>query len=357
LQVESIPNPTTAVPPPPRPRVARPGLLNFGLFFAATAWYFCARAIAESASRGLAMRFDLSDAQPLVQAALLLFLVVVGFALLRVIEHRDAPLRDAIGLPKRATAGAEWATGAAIGWGLAVAAILPMVVTRGLSVHLWTAPRAFELAGFSLATLAIATLARDVGVFGYGFQRLVDAMGPVRATILMAVFAAIDHSLDAAGSSAVITIAVLTAVLVSLCWLRTHAVWLTWGLHFAWAAAAGVLFGLPLGGDTSFSSVVDARAAGPLWLTGGVYGPAAAGISILLALAAIPILVKVTSDWAWDYTRKPIVAAGYDVTIAPPAAHVAMEQAALAAAPAAAGALVQILPVTPQGRTVGGSSE
>jgi len=327
------------------------------LFIAATAWYFCARAIAGSASRGLAMRFDLSDAQPLMQAALLVFLVAAGLALLRVIERRNEYLRAVIGLPKRATAGAEWGMGAAIGWGLAVASVLPMALARALSVHLWTAPRAFELGALSLATLALATLAHALGVYGYGFQRLVDSVGPVRATIMIAAFGALVHSLEPGQSSASLTVAVLSAVVVCLCWLRTHAVWLTWGLHFAWAASTGVLFGLPLGGDTSYSSVVDARAGGPLWLTGGVYGPAAAGISILLVLVAIPVLVKVTSDWAWDYTRPPIIAAGYDVTIPPPAAHVAMEQAALAAVPAVPGALVQILPATPQGRAVDGASE
>jgi len=62
-------------------------------------------------------------------------------------------------------------------------------------------------------------------------------------------------------------------------------------------------------------------------------------------VVGIVVLVRVTDDYAWNYTRAPIIPAGYDVTIAPPAAHVAMEQAA-AVNPAS---LVQILPATPQG--------
>jgi len=110
-----------------------------------------------------------------------------------------------------------------------------------------------------------------------------------------------------------------------------------------------VLFGLPLGGDTSLASVVDTRTGGPLWLTGGSYGPGAAAFSILLLLAAIPVLVRVTGDYAWNYTHPPIIPAGYDVTVPPPAAHVAMEQSAAAGQPVNPGSLVQILPVTPQG--------
>jgi hypothetical protein len=115
-----------------------------------------------------------------------------------------------------------------------------------------------------------------------------------------------------------------------------------------WAASTGALFGLPLGGDTSFSSVFDTRTIGPRWLTGGGYGPEGALFSIVLLLAAIPVLVRVTSDYAWSYTHPPIIPAGYDVTIPPPAAHVAMEQAG-ESQPVNPASLVQILPAAPQG--------
>ncbi len=313
--------------------------------------------LADSASIGLAQRFDLGDFQPLMQALFLLFLVVCGFALLRSIERRIAPLRLTLGFPKRATSREEWATGAAIGWGLAICSVVPMVLTRSLNMHLWTAPRAFELLGISLATLAVATLAHTLAVFGYGFQRLIEATGQVRATLILVGLAALEVALTPAfyetpgGTRLLVTM--LGATLLCLCWTRTHGLWMVWGLHFAWAAATGVLFGLPLAGDTSFASVVDTRAAGRVWITGGDYGPAAAFFSVLLLIAAIPILVRVTSDYAWKYTHPPIIPAGYDVTIAPPAAHVAMEQAA-AAQPVS---LVQILPAAPQAPAVGGSQE
>jgi membrane protease YdiL (CAAX protease family) len=344
-------SPTTAVAPPPvaatpaaRPR-QRPRTLQLALFIAAVSWYFCARQLAQSAAEGLAYRFDLGDEQGLIQAILSLFLVIVGIALLRGIERRRAPLRMVLGLPRRKTSREEWATGVAIGWGLAVASVIPMALARTLNVQLWTSPRAFLLVGLSVATLGAVTLAKDMGVHGYAFQRLIDAIGPVRATILMALLAAVYTAFKPGTSLTAITVGVLSSVLLSLCWLRTQGVWLMWGLHFAWAASTGVLFGLPLSGDPSFSSVVDTRAAGPLWLTGGDYGPAAATLSIFFLLAAIPILVRITTDYAWDYTHPPLIPAGYDVTIPPPAAHVAMEEAQ-AFQPAS---LIQILPAASPG--------
>jgi hypothetical protein len=152
-----------------------------------------------------------------------------------------------------------------------------------------------------------------------------------------------------------ILVEMLATLLLCLCWHRTHGLWLLWGLHFAWAASTAVLFGLPIGGDIAFASIVDTRATGPVWLTGGAYGPAAAAISILLLAAAISVVVRVTGDYAWNYTHPPIIPGGYDVTVAPPAAHVAMEQAA--AQPVNPASLVQILPATPPRPTPDSASE
>jgi hypothetical protein len=69
---------------------------------------------------------------------------------------------------------------------------------------------------------------------------------------------------------------------------------------------------------------------------------------VALAIGLI-VLVRVTRDYAWNYTHPPIVPGGYPMEAKPPAEHVAMEQAAQSRPPA----LVQILPATPQGPTAG----
>jgi hypothetical protein len=358
-------NPTTAVPPPPRPvssalrQRSRSG--QFAVFLAALLWFLCARLLSVSAANGIALRFNLDDEVSLFAGCFLLFLLICGFTLLRAMERRRAPLRLTLGLPRRKTSGEEWAIGAAIGWGIAMMAVLIMALSRSLNVEFWIAPRAFELLTLSLVTLAVTTLAWSIAIFGYGFQRLIEAAGPVRATVVIVVFAAIHAAfvptLFGTPDGVRILFEMLGALLLCLCWFRTHGLWLGWGLWFAWAASTGVLFGLPLAGDSSFSSVVDTRASGPAWLTGGSFGPAAAVFSILLVLAAIPILIKATAGYAWDYTHPPIIPGGYDVTIPPPAAHVAMEQSALAAGPVNPASLVQILPVTPQSPVAGNPHE
>jgi hypothetical protein len=136
-------------------------------------------------------------------------------------------------------------------------------------------------------------------------------------------------------------VAFLMSLLFSLAYLRTHALWLPWGLHFAWSACTGVLFGLPVGGSIAYNSIVDTSASGLGWVTGGLYGPEGSLFTAFAVLVGMGVLYALTRDLAWVYTHPPIVAAGYPMDVAPPPEHIKMEQAA---APAP---LVQILATTP----------
>ena len=320
--------------------------LQLAVFGTCAAWFVSSEILAGRAARGLANHFDFDSGCQLLSSVFLLFLLTIGFSLLNTISHRYDSLRSVLGLPKRPTAREEWVIGAAIGWGIVVLAVLPMALAGTLYVHLWTAPRAFWLLLLNLATFAVAALAEEVAFRGYPFRSLIEALGSPGATVIMAILFGVVHMLnnDATWTSVLITM--LAGVLLSVAWLRTHGLWLPWGLHFAWNASMGIVFGLPVSGTTDFSSIVQTRARGPLWLTGGYYGPEAALFTVVAIGVGIIVLVRLTRNYAWDYTYIPVVAGGYPMEAQPPAAHTAMEQQARPAA------LVQILPTTPQTRSV-----
>jgi uncharacterized protein len=325
-------------------------ILQLALFVTSAAWILCAQAVAARAAQGFALRFYFLPGRPLLAALFFLFLLALGFSILQSIFQRRTSLRDVLGLPKRSTAGREWTLGAAIGWGSMVLAILPMTLAGDLRVSFWASPRSFWLLLVNLATIAAAALAEEVAFRGFPYRRLIEAIGPVSATIAMSIFFGLLHALNPNATMGSVLVTMLAGLLFSIAWLRTHGLWLPWGVHFAWNASMGLLFGLPVSGITAFSTVVQTRAVGPLWLTGGDYGPEGALFTFLVLFIAIGILVRLTRDYAWQYTHRPIVAAGYAMDAPPPAAHVAMEQQARPAP--AAPSLVQILPVTPQSRSV-----
>jgi len=286
--------------------------------------------------------------EPLYRIALL-GLLLGGYSVMEIVlEGRHDALR-AMGFVRRATAVREWALGALLGWGMVVGAVLPMVLCGALQTSLWTEPRAFYLLALNLVVIAAGSLAAEVAFRGYAFQRLIDGVGPGWATGIMAVFFGWMHMRNHGASMSSLLVTMLAGVLLSIAYLRTHALWLPWGLHLAWNLSLGVVLGLPVSGNTDFATVIQTTATGPLWLTGGGYGPEAAAGTLVVLVIGIAVLVRATRDYAWEYTHRAIVAAGYAMDVAPPKAHVEMEAQA-----AAEPKLVQILPTTPTNSRVGG---
>ncbi len=322
--------------------------LQLALFGTSLTWFISSKVIAGRSANGITQRFNVEPSQQLLAALFLLFLLAVGFSLLNTIARQYSSLRDILGLPQRPTDRTEWLQGAAIGWGMVVLAVLPLALSGSLYVTLWTAPRAFWLLLINLAAVAVGTLAEEVAFRGYPFRRLIEAIGPVGATLTMSLLFAVAHALNTDSSWASIFLTMFAGILLSIAWLRTHGLWLPWGIHFAWNASLGLLFGLPVRGDIGSATVVLSTAHGPRWLTGGDYGPEAALFTGLILIAGIVVLVRITRDYAWNYTHAPITPGGYPMDVAPPPAHAAMEQQAAARPPA----LIQILPTTPQTRSV-----
>ena len=322
--------------------------LNFALFGASLLWVFAAQIIAAAAARGLVNWLGLVDEHLLISSLIFLFLLGLGFVILQAVTGRSRSLGEVLGLPRRATAREEWSVGAALGWGTMVFAVLPIAIFGSLRIRFFTTPHSFLLLFLNIGTFLAAALAEEIAFRGYTFRRLIDATGPITATLITAVLFGLVHMLNPNATWIGVLITMLAGVMFCVTWFRTHGLWLAWGLHFAWNASMGLLFGLPVSGLTDFSAVVVTRAIGPAWLTGGSYGPEAAFFTIIAVLLCIGVLLFVTRDYAWHYTYPPIIPAGYPVEAAPPVAHAAMEQAI----PPAGASLVQILTTTPDTMSV-----
>jgi hypothetical protein len=304
-------------------------------------WLLAAHAVAFRAAEGIASRLGWSAVgQDLLVNLFLLFLLLVGFTLLNWIGTRQGSVRLANALSARATSREEWSRGAVIGWAAALAAIVPMVIGGALHPQFFWRPPVWGAALVSILSLVVAALASEVAFRGFLFRRLIDATGPATATILLSVIYALIGALGPNGTSLSFVVTIIAGVLFSMAYLRTHALWLGWGMHFAWAAATAVLFGLPNAGVASYSTIVQTDTSGPTWLTGGVYGPDGALFTAIVLLVAMAFVYRATRNYAWTYTHPEIVPGGYPMEVAPLPAHTAMEEAAAAKT----AALVQIAP-------------
>ena len=312
------------------------------LFALAIGWIAFSAWIASSSATGLSERFNVPVLEPVLSPMFWLFLLLVGFSMLQAMAHRGSAPRMLLGLPQRATASREWALGAVLGWGAAVVMVLALAVTRCLNVQLSLTGRDFGLSLMSVLGLVLLAFAEEMAFRGYPYRLLMERTGPTVATVTMAAVFGLFCAAQPFSTPLSTLASALLGLVLAVGWLRTHGLWVSWGLNFAFKAAAAVLFGLPVEGSTSYSYLVQTYATGSRRWTGGSYGLPGSWMALVVLGGVLVLLFRLTRDYAWSYTHREILPGGYPVEVAPPAAHAAMEGTAAAASP-----LVQIVPSAP----------
>lgn len=309
-------------------------------FLAAIVYLFLARSLAYHAARGLDRAGNAWF--PLVNQAMLVFLLLLGYAAMGFWFDRQSDPIGAQGLPRRPGWFREAGLGLATGWAVALVCVLPMTVIGGIAISVYTQGSAWGWLVADAAFFALAALAEEVAFRGYAYQRFVRTVGPSGATLGFAVIYAIVQAFTPGASHASFAVAMVFTFLLSEAYLRTRALWVGWGLNFGWKASRALIFGLAVSGVNSHSPLVQGDPMGPFWLTGGAYGLDGSWLACLVLLAALPVIFRITRDLDYRYNAPVIVPGGIPVDL--DAAARAQHQAAIGPAAPAAPGLVQIAP-------------
>jgi uncharacterized protein len=311
-------------------------------FVAAVLFFFLARSLARRGS----LAFASEQWVPLVDQAILVFLLLFGYAGMGFWVNRQPDPLGEQGLPLRKGWPREAGLGLATGWAIALVCVLPLTIIGGIAVVLVLQSSSWLWFLADIAFFALAALAEEIAFRGYGFQRFERAVGPIGAVAGFAAYYAIVQTLTHGSSHASLAVSIALSLLLSSAYLRTRALWLSWGLNFGWKASRALLFGLAVSGVGSHSPVVQGDPMGPFWLTGGGYGLDASWFAFIILLLALPFVFRITRDLDYIHNAPVIVAAGIPVDL--DAAARKQHQAAMGPAePAAPGpaSLVQILPL------------
>ncbi len=310
-------------------------------FVAAVLYFFVARSFA--------FRFAASFAGdawvPLAGQALLVLLLICGYAAFGTLFDRQANSISAQGLPLRSGWTGEAGMGMAVGWAAVVVCVLPMAFVGGVAIVISSQRAAWGWLLVDGAFFALAALAEEVAFRGYGFQRFERVVGSYGAAIGFALYYAVVQALVPGANNTSIAVSVVFSLLLSMAYLRTRALWLSWGINFAWKSSRALIFGLAVSGVTSHSSVVEGNPMGPFWITGGGYGLEGSWIAAVVLLMAFPVVYRITRDLNYRHNAPVIVAGGMPVDL--DAAARRQHEAAMGQAEAspASPSLVQILPV------------
>ena len=308
-------------------------------FIVAVAYFFLARTLAHHGAVGLAS----PDWAPLTEQAMLVFLLLLGYAALGSWMDRESSPVSTQGLPRRAGWPSEAGMGLVTGWAIAVVCVLPMVLIGGIAIVLNLQPSAWGWFLADAAFFALLALGEEIAFRGYGFQRFAHSVGPVGASLGYAAFYAIVQAMTPGSSHASVAVSVMLTLLLSMAYFRTRALWVSWGIYFGWKASRALIFGLAVSGVNSHSPVVQGDPMGPFWLTGGGYGVDGSWITFFVLLAAFPVVYRLTRELDYRYNAPVLIPGGIPVDL-DAAARRQHEAATRDAAPAAP-ALVQILPV------------
>jgi hypothetical protein len=308
-------------------------------FIAAVCYFFLARSLAHRGALGLAS----PQWAPLLEQAMLVFLLLVGYAAMGWWMDRQSSPVSAQGLPRRAGWPGEAGLGLSVGWSIAVICVLPLVVVGGIAIVLALQPSDWGWLLADAGFFALLALAEEIAFRGYGFQRFAGAVGPFGAALGYAAFYAILQAMLPGASRASLAVSVALSLLLSMAYLRTRALWFGWGINFGWKASRALLFGLAVNGVSSHSPVVQGDPMGPFWLTGGGFGLDGTWIPFFVLLAALPVVYRLTRDLDFRYNAPVIVPGGIPVDL--DAAARAQHEAAMGVVEPAAPGLVQILPV------------
>ena len=186
----------------------------------------------------------------------------------------------------------QFAVGCGIGVLLVMMAVAPVAIWGRVSFRTAISPFNIARAAVVLGVLIAGALAEELMFRGYPFQRLVEGIGPLGAIIVFSVLFGVVHLSNPGESVWGLINTVAIGILLAIAYLRTKALWLPWGIHFAWNATLGLALGLPVSGLRLFNVAVHGTAIGPKWLTGGSYGIEASAPGALAIVAGLILIWK-----------------------------------------------------------------
>ena len=222
---------------------------------------------------------------------------VVAMALtIRFVDHR--PLRTfGIGLIP------GWrrhlVSGSVLAVGMLAVLVAGSKVLGTLNIR-WTgsnAPGSTLLATF--AVLLLAALNEELVFRGFPLQILIDGLGEWPGMIAMSALFGAMH-LSNPNSSALGTLnTIIAGILLSLAYVRTRSLWMSYGLHIGWNLGLGFVLGFALSG-IDIASLWTTGVKGNATILGGNYGPEGGLLATFIFTASAVIVHRTSGRYSAD---------------------------------------------------------
>lgn len=177
--------------------------------------------------------------------------------------------------------------GIAIGFALQAAIALLLVITHAQHYDARSAwnIRVWITVLIDVWLFGAAAAAEELLFRGYALQRLIDAFGAPLAVVASSTLFGLAHIWNPGASLYSSVNTILAGILMSVAYLKTRTMWLQCGLHAAWNFFMGPMFCFPVSGIDFEPQLFATHLSGPVWWTGGSYGPEAGAVGTLVLAA------------------------------------------------------------------------
>lgn len=176
--------------------------------------------------------------------------------------------------------------------------LLPALFLRAMgAVHWQTVDGGLAILIAALPSAAAVVITEELIFRGFVFQRLLDGFGEWPAQLVLAAYFVLTHSAALRDAGPLKTLAAVNIFIASLAfglaYLRTRALAMPLGIHFAANVTQGPILGFGVSGHAEASALRVRFADGPPWLTGGAFGLEASVPGLVSVIALVVVLYRV----------------------------------------------------------------
>lgn len=166
-------------------------------------------------------------------------------------------------------------------------ALLGFLAAAGAATPHWAA-FSWVAAGRAVAEALVLWLlvgwSEELWMRGYWLQNIAEAAGLKWGVAISSVFFAVLHLANPHVNALAEAGLVAAGLFLAYGYVRSGGLWLPLGLHFGWNLFEGTVYGFPVSGLGGGFHLLSTPLHGPIWLTGGAFGPEAS-LTVLAVLA------------------------------------------------------------------------
>ncbi|MEV5887918.1 CPBP family intramembrane glutamic endopeptidase [Nonomuraea fuscirosea] len=146
----------------------------------------------------------------------------------------------------------------------------------------------------AVGMMASVAVAEELLFRGVLFRIMEERLGTVISLIVSTLLFGATHLVNVNATLwGVLSIALTGGAMTAAAYIATRSLWLPIGLHFAWNFTHTGIFGVSLSGsDAPVVGLLNVTLSGPSALTGGVFGPEASLLALVVCLVPTIVLLR-----------------------------------------------------------------